>query len=63
MDAALQRLSAVNERMGKIVEMRFFGGMDFKEIAAVLEVSPRQVRREWRAAKTLLFDELGGSQE
>ena len=58
LDASLKRLESVSERMSKIVEMRFFGGMSFKEIAAVLEVSTRQVRREWTAAKILLLKEL-----
>lgn len=60
LDEALQNLSAANERLGRIVEMRFFGGMSIEEIAAVLDVDPRTVKRGWRAARTILFDQLGG---
>ncbi len=60
LDEALRNLTAANERLGRIVEMRFFGGMSIEEIAAVLDVDPRTVKRGWRAARTILFDQLGG---
>ena len=57
-DAALTRLTEVSERLGRIVECRFFGGMSLDETAAALQVSDRTVRRDWIKAKTWLYSEL-----
>lgn len=60
-DAALTRLAALDERLSRVVEYRFFGGMTESEIAAVLHVTERTVRRDWQKAKgllKLLLDEL-----
>jgi len=51
----LARLAQVNPRYGRIVELRFFGGLSAEEIADVLEVSSRTVERDWTKAKTLLY--------
>ena len=51
LDDALKRLANVDERLGRVVEYRFFGGMQEKEIADLLGVSQRTVRRDWRKAK------------
>lgn len=51
---ALQLLAASDPRMGEIVEMHYFGGMTEPEIASVLGVSERTVRREWEKARLLL---------
>ena len=51
LDEALTQLSRRDERLSRVVEYRFFGGMQEKEIAALLDVSPRTVRRDWRKAK------------
>jgi RNA polymerase sigma-70 factor (ECF subfamily) len=51
---ALEALAALNERQARIVEMRFFGGMDIDEIASLLGVSPRTVKGEWRLARAWL---------
>lgn len=51
LDEALKRLAKVDERLGRVVEYRFFGGMREKEIAELLGVSKRTVRRDWRKAK------------
>jgi len=51
---ALKVLAASDPRMGDIVEMHYFGGMTEPEIAAVLKVSERTVRREWEKARLLL---------
>ena len=60
LDEALTRLSTIDERLGRVVEYRFFGGMAEKEIAHVLGVTDRTVRRDWQKAralfKTLLSD-------
>lgn len=53
-DRALDRLEERDERMAKVVELRFFGGMTQKESASILDVSTRTVRRDWKAAKAWL---------
>lgn len=57
---ALTALSKNNERLGRIVELRFFAGLNDAEIAAVLDISPRTVQRDWRAARAFLSRELRG---
>jgi RNA polymerase sigma factor (TIGR02999 family) len=57
-DAALDRLREVDERQARIVEMRFFGGLTEEEIATVLKISSRTVKREWRFARLWLFASL-----
>lgn len=54
LDEALIQLAAIDERMSRIVEMRFFGGLTERQTAHVLGVSDRTVRREWRGAKAWL---------
>lgn len=58
LDEALQALAKVDERKSRVVEMRFFGGLSEKEIAAVLGVAPETVRRDWRLAKSWLLRHL-----
>lgn len=55
---ALERLETLDPQQGKIVEMRFFGGMSNKEIADNLDVSERTVGREWSSARLWLYREL-----
>lgn len=54
LDAALQHLAAENARQAQVVEMRYFGGLSVEEIAAILEVSPRSVKRDWSLARIWL---------
>jgi RNA polymerase sigma-70 factor, ECF subfamily len=54
LDEALSALSELDERKGRVVEMRFFGGLREKEIAEALRVSQETVRRDWRLAKSWL---------
>jgi RNA polymerase sigma factor (TIGR02999 family) len=54
LDEALSSLSELDERKGRVVEMRFFGGLSEKEIAEALTVSQETVRRDWRLAKSWL---------
>ena len=63
LDDALDRLDAMDERMRKVVEYRFFGGMTEKEIAEVLGVSARTVQRDWVKARAWLYDKLYPSDE
>jgi RNA polymerase sigma factor (TIGR02999 family) len=58
LDEALERLTQFNERGCRIVEMRFFGGLNDEEIAEVLKVSTRTVLRDWKAARLWLYREL-----
>lgn len=58
LDEALIRLSRLNERIGRVVECRFFAGMNEIETAAVLGVTTRTVRRDWVKAKLWLYAEL-----
>ena len=51
---ALDQLAKVNTRMVKVVEMRYFAGLDEQEIATSLGVTDRTVRREWEKARLLL---------
>jgi RNA polymerase sigma factor (TIGR02999 family) len=55
---ALEKLATVDPRQGRIVELRFFGGLTEDEIAEVLGVAPITVKREWRMAKAMLHSEL-----
>jgi RNA polymerase sigma-70 factor (ECF subfamily) len=58
LDEALVRLAAVDERKGRVVEMRFFGGLSVEETAEALGVSDKTVMRDWRIAKLWLHREL-----
>ena len=53
-DEALQRLAAVEPRLARVVECRFFGGLSEEEIAEVLSVTVRTVQRDWVKARALL---------
>lgn len=59
LDEALERLAAVDERKSRVVELRYFGGLEIDEIAEVLKVSPITVMRDWKFAKAWLFREMG----
>jgi RNA polymerase sigma-70 factor, ECF subfamily len=58
LDDALIRLAEQDERQARIVEMKFFGGLDINEIAEVLEVSARTVKRDWTMARAWLHQEI-----
>lgn len=58
LDKALTDLAAIDPRKGKLVEMRYFGGMSIEETAEALEVSPGTVMREWGIAKAWLLRTL-----
>jgi RNA polymerase sigma factor (TIGR02999 family) len=59
LDEALDRLAALDERMSRVVVYRFFGGLTEEEIAELLDVTTRTVRRDWAKAKGLLSVQLG----
>ncbi len=58
LDEALNRLSALDDRKVRVVEMKFFAGLKVAEIADVLKVSPETVKRDWSFAQTWLLREL-----
>ena len=58
---ALDALAAFDERKGRVIELRFFGGLTVEETAAILNVSPDTVMRDWRLAKSWLHREMRGS--
>jgi RNA polymerase sigma factor (TIGR02999 family) len=58
LDAALERLAAMNQRQALLVEYRFFGGLDVAEVASLLQVSESTVLRDWRSARAWLATQL-----
>lgn len=60
LDDALKKLEAIGERQCRVVEMRFFVGMSEKEIADILGVSERTIKRDWQFAKAWLYEHVSG---
>jgi RNA polymerase sigma factor (TIGR02999 family) len=60
-DDALVKLTALDAEQGRVVELRFFGGLTEEETAEALEVSPSTVHRKWLLAKAFLHRELSSS--
>jgi RNA polymerase sigma-70 factor (ECF subfamily) len=60
LDRALEKLSALDARQARLVELRFFGGLTVEEAADVLDVAAITVKRDWALARTWLFRELRG---
>jgi RNA polymerase sigma factor (TIGR02999 family) len=63
LDRALSELSEQSERLGRIVELRYFGGLEMDAIGELLNVSERTVRRDWRFARAWLTERLQGEVE
>lgn len=61
LNAALERLERLDPDKGRVVELRYFGGLTIEETADALDLSPATVKRQWQAARTWLFDSLAGS--
>jgi len=59
LDEALRELSLLDERMAKVVELRYFTGLSVPEVARLLELEERTVYRDWAAARAWLRDRLG----
>lgn len=58
LDEALDELESVHERMAKVVELRYFVGLEVEEIASALGINERTARRDWVAAREWLRDRL-----
>lgn len=58
LDDALNDLSRMDVQQGRIVELRFFGGLATEEIAVVLDISPSTVKRDWNVAKAWLTRQM-----
>ena len=63
LDAALDKLAAIDIRKVRVIELRFFGGQTVEEAADILEVSPDTVARDWRMARSWLLRELAAGSE
>jgi RNA polymerase sigma factor (TIGR02999 family) len=61
LDDAMKRLRRVSDRQCQLVEYRFFGGLNYDEIAVVMGVSVRTVKRDWTKARTWLFTYMQAS--
>lgn len=58
LEDALNALAAIDARKARVVELRFYGGLSVEESAAVLQVSPETVMRDWKFARSWLHSEL-----
>lgn len=58
LDAALEKLTALSERQGRVVECLFFAGLSIDETADALEISPATVKRDWSTARAWLYREM-----
>ena len=58
LDCALDRLTAKDERLARIVELRYFSGLTVEETAEVLKISAMTVNRDWNIAKAWLYKEI-----
>jgi RNA polymerase sigma-70 factor, ECF subfamily len=63
LDEALASLSEFDPRKGRVVELRYFGGLSVAETAQVLEIAPETAKRDWKMAKAWLFGELTGQRD
>ena len=60
LDEALNGLAKIDPRRGRVVELRYFGGLNNEEIAGVLKISENTVTRDWNMARAWLYQELSG---
>jgi RNA polymerase sigma-70 factor, ECF subfamily len=63
LDEALARLAEWDPRQSRVVEMHFFGGLGFDEIAEVLRISDRTAKRDWAMARAWLYRQLSKRQD
>ncbi|MGQ0648408.1 MAG: sigma-70 family RNA polymerase sigma factor [Gemmatimonadaceae bacterium] len=58
LDDALRKLAAIEPRYARVVELRFFGGLEIEQVAEALQISSATVKRDWTFAKAFLQREL-----
>jgi len=63
LEHALEELAALDPRQARVVELRFFGGLDVDETAGVMDLSARTVKREWQTARAWLQHRLAHGRE
>lgn len=63
LDEALETLARIDGRKSRVVELRYFGGLDIEETAEVLGISVGTAKRDWRMARAWLIGELTGKQK
>ncbi|SPE26021.1 RNA polymerase, sigma-24 subunit, ECF subfamily [Candidatus Sulfopaludibacter sp. SbA3] len=61
LDQSLDKLTKLDPQQGKVVELRYFGGLSIEETAEVMGISPATVKREWGTARLWLIQQMGGS--
>lgn len=62
LDEALRRLAEIEPDLERLVELRFFGGLELEEISALIGRSQRSLKRDWRRARAILYADLKGGQ-
>jgi RNA polymerase sigma factor (TIGR02999 family) len=62
LDRALERLEGYDPRLGKLVELRYFGGLTLAETASALQISATTVKRDWFKARAFLIREMTGAE-
>jgi RNA polymerase sigma factor (TIGR02999 family) len=60
LDEALERLAALDPRQARVVELRYFGGLDIEQTAEAIGISPATVKRDWTFARAFLQREMDG---
>ena len=63
LDDALRALAKLDSRAAQIVELRYFGGLDVKETAKIMGLSPATVHKEWKTARLWLMREISGEND
>jgi RNA polymerase sigma factor (TIGR02999 family) len=63
LDAALEQLAQLNPRHARVVECRFFAGLEVEETAEALGISPRTVMYDWKLARAWLYDALASARQ
>jgi RNA polymerase sigma-70 factor (ECF subfamily) len=61
LDEALQSLSKIDSRKARVVELRYFGGLRIDEAAEALGISPETAKRDWKVAKSWLYQQLSAN--
>jgi len=60
LNTTLERLTTLDQQQGRVVELRYFGGLSVEETAEVLGISPATVKREWSTARLWLMHQMEG---